>query len=116
MYKEAVEEWEEAMTGFGYDDLAEGLRRGYAADGFQGAVRQWAAGWERATNGEGFPLEHLAYLCILLGEKDRAFTLLEKAIEVHSSGSAYLKVDPTFDDIRSDPRFADLLHRVGLSP
>ena len=44
MYKAAIEEWEIAMTGFGYEELAEDLRRGYAADGFKGAIREWVAG------------------------------------------------------------------------
>jgi len=114
MYKEAVDEWEEAMTGFGYDELAEDLRRGYAANGFKGAIREWAAGWERNSTGEGLPPDHLAYLYSMIGEQDRAFVLLEKAVETHSSGPAYFKADPTYDNLRTDPRFDQLMRRVGL--
>ena len=114
MYKEAVEEWEEAMTGFGYDDLAEDLRHGYAANGFKGAMREWAAGWERGANREGIPPDHLAYIYAFAGEKDRAFALLEKAVEEHSSGPANYKADPTLDDLRPDPRLDRLIRRVGL--
>jgi eukaryotic-like serine/threonine-protein kinase len=50
-----------------------------------------------------------------LGDKNQAFDWLQKAYEDRSAGLLYLKVDPAFDSIRSDPRFLDLLHRVGLN-
>src|SRR4029077_12277161 len=50
-----------------------------------------------------------------LGEKDQAMTWLEKAVEEHDPWITGLKVAPMFDPLRSDPRFQDLLHRVGLS-
>lgn len=49
-----------------------------------------------------------------LGQKDRAFEFFEKAFEERSGWMAYLKVDPRLDPVRSDPRFADLLRRVGF--
>jgi serine/threonine-protein kinase len=51
-----------------------------------------------------------------LGEKDRAFAALEKAYEERSWGMGMLRVNPVFDPIRSDPRFAALLRRVNLPP
>ena len=50
-----------------------------------------------------------------LGDKNQAFDWLQKAYEDRSAGLLYLKVDPAFDSLRSDPRFIDLLHRVGLN-
>jgi hypothetical protein len=49
-----------------------------------------------------------------LGEHEQALEWLEKAYEDHSSPLAWLKVDPWFDSLRAEPRFADLLRRVGL--
>src|SRR5262245_29423349 len=49
-----------------------------------------------------------------LGDKDRAFAWLEKAYQERSNFMAYLKVIPTADPLRSDPRFDDLLRRMGL--
>ena len=117
MYKEAVEEWEEAMSGFGYDELAEDLRRGYGANGFEGAVREWVAGLETLSRqGEVVHPDLMAYLYAVLGEKDRAFAWFEKSMEMHSSGSSVFTIDPDDDPLRADPRFADLIRRVGLSP
>jgi hypothetical protein len=41
---------------------------------------------------------------------------LEKAYSERSSALAYLKIEPLFDPLRGDPRFADLVRRVGLPP
>jgi hypothetical protein len=49
-----------------------------------------------------------------LGDKDQAFAWLEKADKAHDALLARLKVDPRFDILRSDPRFADLARRMGL--
>jgi serine/threonine protein kinase/Tfp pilus assembly protein PilF len=49
-----------------------------------------------------------------LGDKDEAFRSLEKGYEQHSVGILYLAADPFWDGLRSDPRYADLVHRTGL--
>jgi DNA-binding winged helix-turn-helix (wHTH) protein/TolB-like protein/Flp pilus assembly protein TadD len=49
-----------------------------------------------------------------LGEKDQAFAGLENAYREHSRVLAALKVNPVWDGLRSDARFADLLRRMGL--
>jgi serine/threonine protein kinase/Tfp pilus assembly protein PilF len=49
-----------------------------------------------------------------LGENDLALDCLEKSYEEHSHWLIYLHIDPTMDDLRSEPRFQDLLKRVGL--
>jgi hypothetical protein len=52
-----------------------------------------------------------------LVEKDKAFEWLEKAYEDHSIVSVgYIKTNPMFDPLRSDPRYADLLRRTNLQP
>ncbi len=49
-----------------------------------------------------------------IDELDKAFTWLEKALEARSAGLIYLGVDPAYDSLREDPRFVELLRKVGL--
>ncbi|MCC7308804.1 MAG: hypothetical protein IT173_14670 [Acidobacteria bacterium] len=51
-----------------------------------------------------------------LGDADKAFEYLEQAFNARYSGMVWLKVSPEFDGLRSDPRFADLMKRVGFGP
>ena len=48
------------------------------------------------------------------GQKERAIELLQKAFSEHSNAVVQIKVDPMYDPIRNDPRFKDLLGRIGL--
>jgi predicted Zn-dependent protease len=49
-----------------------------------------------------------------LGDRDRAMEYLEKSYQEHSHWLMYLHMDPGMDSLRPDPRFQDLLRRVGL--
>ena len=55
-----------------------------------------------------------ALIYIGLGDYDLAFEWMEKALQARAWQLGFLKVEPFFDPIRSDPRYADLLRRVGL--
>jgi TolB-like protein/Tfp pilus assembly protein PilF len=81
----------------------------------EGALRQLEG--LRALSQLQYVAPHHFYLIYLgLGEKDQAFAWLEKAHQDRSGIFFQLKADPVNDPLRSDPRFADLLRRVGLSP
>jgi tetratricopeptide (TPR) repeat protein len=51
-----------------------------------------------------------------LGERDQGFVQLHKACDERDPQVIWLKVDPTMDELRSDPRFAGILKEMGLSP
>jgi hypothetical protein len=57
----------------------------------------------------------IAELNASLGVEDQAFQWLEKAYAQRDNNLIFLKVDPRLRTIRSDPRFQDLLRRIGLS-
>ena len=56
----------------------------------------------------------IAIIYIALGEKDKAFERLEEANRVYDLNIMRLKVERRFDPIRSDPRFDDLVRRIGI--
>ena len=65
------------------------------------------------------PQAYVDFYCIAtiyagLGERDEVFRWLEKGYEEHSASMPFLSVDPIWYGIRSDPRYLDLLRRMGL--
>jgi TolB-like protein/Tfp pilus assembly protein PilF len=49
-----------------------------------------------------------------LGDKDRGFDWLDRAVKEHDTFLPWMKVDPEFDALRGDPRFDDLIRRIGI--
>lgn len=86
---------------------AAGLRNASAEAGAKGF---WQA--ELRSGPPGAIYRAVAYS--KLGETDKAFEFLETAFKEHQTGMVWLKVTPEFDNIRSDPRYQDLLRRVGF--
>ena len=84
----------------------------------QGMAAYWRLKLERLqpaiTSGDSAAELRAAYLHSSLGEKDQALELLEREYQKHFYALWYLKVDPRYDNLRNDPRFADLLKRVGF--
>ncbi len=56
----------------------------------------------------------IASLHVALDQKDEAFEWLDKAYKERSDELVGLKIDPMWDDLRSDPRFSELLKKIGL--
>jgi TolB-like protein/tRNA A-37 threonylcarbamoyl transferase component Bud32/Flp pilus assembly protein TadD len=61
------------------------------------------------------PPTYLARICVGLGERDQALAWLEKGYAEHDSHMEFMGVEPSFDPLRSDPRFVDLLRRLNLA-
>ena len=112
---EYVETAARALTLYGFTDLAKLFRRNYAKLGYVKAVRAQAAETEKyyergATVVPGI----IAELYLKSGDKAKALHWLEIAFQDHDSGMPYLNCDPEWDSLRSDPRFKDLVRRIGL--
>jgi len=112
-YDEFVESQERVLQVLGQPAAAAELKRVYATSGVRGVYR-WNV--ERASDPSkpGYAPFDAAENSALLGERDAAFRWLEKAYQDHAAQLAELKVEAAFDSLRSDPRFADLLRRVGF--
>jgi serine/threonine protein kinase/Tfp pilus assembly protein PilF len=96
--------------------LVDAAKREYPKTGYRGALKRIVAlEEEQAKRIYIDPAWHAGEYA-RLGEKDQAFAWLEKAYAEKSGFLRLLKVFPFFDSLRSDPRYADLLKRMGLPP
>jgi tetratricopeptide (TPR) repeat protein len=112
-----LEEWEKgARLNNDSEDLAlvDAVRREYAKSGYRGALKRFVALTEEQAKRIYIDPAWIAGIYALLGEKDRAFGWLEKAYGEKSGFLPYIKASPFFDSLRSDPRYAGLLKRMGL--
>jgi tetratricopeptide (TPR) repeat protein len=112
---EAVTEYLRAATLRGIAPaLVAEFKAAYAAAGLGGYWRKrLEAQDEEARQGYLSPY-YRAEFAARCGEMDAAFAWLEKAYAEHSPLLINLKSDPLLDGLRGDPRFGDLLRRVGL--
>jgi serine/threonine protein kinase/tetratricopeptide (TPR) repeat protein len=120
MHKESIRELEQAATLYGAPQIAANLDRAFSDSGYRGALIQWAHDFEQlhATNQIYVP-RVIAEVYARLGDKDRAFYWLEQGYahrdRIGQFGTiAYIKTDHELDPLHSDPRFEDLVRRVGL--
>ena len=118
MQSEAIVEWERIAKEYGYPDLAQAVAKGFAKAGYKGALRAATQGMEDySRRGQPMSSTFLAHFYGELGDKDRAFYWLEKSYHDREYSFQFLKVDPLWgENLRSDPRFQDLVRRVGLPP
>jgi tetratricopeptide (TPR) repeat protein len=99
------------LASFGDADSLAGLAYGYARAGKKAELKDTL---ERLKHHPAQAPYGLAQVYAELGDKDRALSLLEKAYEDRSNRLNYLKVDPTFDSLRQEPRFKQLMHKVNF--
>jgi TolB-like protein/Tfp pilus assembly protein PilF len=112
-----LEEWEKAARlNNDAEDMAlvKAVKQEYAKSRFRGAMNRLVALQEEQAKRIYIDPAWIAGTYAFLGEKDRAFTWLEKAYGEKSGFLSYIKSHPNFDSLRSDPRYADLLKRMGL--
>jgi hypothetical protein len=116
MYPQVIEEWKTyaRLNGDPRDvEFAAALEQGYQAGGWKAALNQ-AIAVQLAQRKNGYSSPYvLAQLYADLGDKDQAFYWLDVAYRERDS-LFNLKTDFLLDPLRSDPRFAELVKKVGL--
>jgi serine/threonine-protein kinase len=112
-YDEATKYLDEGLTSEGHADIAAENERVYEASGWKGVLRKKV---ERGSDPKKKGLYDpygVADAYAKLGETDKAFRWLERTY-AEQIPMAFLMVDPDLDKLRSDPRYTDLVHRIGF--
>jgi adenylate cyclase len=121
MYAQVIEEWKE------YDQLSDdredseitsAMEQGFHTAGWQGALNKSVETLKAQRKSKPASVYGSAYRIAEayaeLGDKDQAFQWFNTALHEHDEGLVSLKTDFALDPIRSDPRFAELVQKVGL--
>ena len=113
-YTQATAEIEKAHAAAPDDaEIAYGLAQAYVLAGKKNEALKIAS--ELNQPGKAFLPKEAAYLYSLLGEKERAITILQNAADNHILAVAELNVDPRLTDLRKDARAGQILQKIGLS-
>ena len=114
-FAEAIAEFKKALeVSEGDTNELAALGQAYAVAGQAGEARRILDQLKERSQQTYVQPMWIAVIHVGLGEKDQAFDWMQKAYDDRSAWLVYLKVDPLFDPVRGDARFADLLRRVGL--
>jgi len=117
MREQSLAEFEKAVTlsGRGTNAMAS-LGHAYAIWGKKREARKVLDELQGRAKKTNLSAYQIALVHLGLGERKQVMDALEKAFQERSTLLVYLKMDPRFDPLRSDPRFEDLLRRIGLPP
>ena len=117
MYPQVIEEQKlyGQLSGDRQDfEYASAMEEGFRSGGWQGALTKGVeALLAQRKTGYSSPY-YIATLYAELGDKEQAFQWLNTAFQEHDEGLMRLKTDFLLDPLRSDPRFSELVRKVGL--
>jgi TolB-like protein/DNA-binding winged helix-turn-helix (wHTH) protein len=113
-HAEEVHETDQELRLEGCVACADRLANAYAHTGYAGWLQERLNRVnENSKDGTPKTFEH-AELYAELGNADMAMHYLEQGYREHTIELVRLQLNPAYDDIRADPRFQDLIHRIGL--
>lgn len=116
MYGEALAEFQKTKQ---FDDaprIMAYLGYVYGVSGRRSEAQKILGELDALSKQRNFLPADMAKIYIGLGDKDAAFAWLDRAYQERDQNIVWLKANPMFDSLRTDPRFADLLRRVGFTP
>ncbi|HEX4168378.1 MAG TPA: tetratricopeptide repeat protein [Bryobacteraceae bacterium] len=114
MYQEAIIELEKAVSLSGGSPVyMASLAHAYGVAGRRGEAKKLTDHLGNSSKQRYVSSYDLALALVGIGETNKAFQLLARAVEERSPRAAFLGVDPRFDGLRSDARFKELMIRIG---
>jgi tetratricopeptide (TPR) repeat protein len=118
MYSEAIAEFKKSIliTGSSESKASKaGLGHVYGLTGKKSDARTMLDELTQLSTREYVPATSIALVYAGLGEKDQAFAWLDKAYEQRAFQLQWIQLEPRWDNLRSDPRFQDLVRRIHLT-
>jgi len=112
--QQAVEEYARSYDLQNDPDLADLLRKTYAASGYNAAIRSWLDKLSERSKQRRIPPYAFAVHYARLGDKERALDWLEKAADERCPWIVHAKSDPLFDLLKNEPRYEALVKRIGI--
>jgi len=113
--EEAVQEFLKADELFGMEpNKVAMLKEAIAKSGATGYWRRTLENYKESAKSSYVPSVLVAATCVRVGDKECAFRWLEKGFDERDDLMINLKVEPVFDSIRTDPRYQELVRRVGI--
>jgi tetratricopeptide (TPR) repeat protein len=103
-----------ALKKSGHADEAEVFESGYRKGKLKGACTGWIEFLKNKSRTEYISPYDIASLYAAMDDRDHTFEWLEKAYAEHSGRMEYIKADGFFEPFHSDPRYIDMLKRMGL--
>ena len=118
-YAEAIQEWKtdgQLESDKNFTEFADALDAGFRSGGWPAALRKGieVSLAQRKSKTEYVSPYNIAGLYADLGDKDHAFDWLNTAYQERDQGLTGIRIDFVMDSLRSDPRYAELVRKVGL--
>jgi eukaryotic-like serine/threonine-protein kinase len=114
MFKEAIGERQKVLTLSGNPDLAAAIGEDFNTSGYPGVMKSWLEGLKEVSKRGYVSSYNMAQIYARLGDKEQALASLETALDQRDSNLTYVKVEPAFDEVRSDPRFQRIVQQLNM--
>ena len=114
MFKEAIGERQKVLTLSGNPDLAAAIGEDFGTSGYPGVMKSWLEGLKEVSKRGYVSPYNIAQIYARLGDKSQALSSLEQAYEQRDSNLTYVRVEPAFDEVRTDTRFQRVVQQLNM--
>lgn len=116
MWAEAVAAREKFYAAVGQPSVAQKISSSYSASGYRGVIYAIIAETEKPEAKRNYEDYEIAKLYAFVGDRNNAFAFLERARARRSGWLVFLAIDPAFDNLHNDPRFAHMIGETVSGP
>jgi TolB-like protein/DNA-binding winged helix-turn-helix (wHTH) protein len=115
MQPETIDELAKTWSSFGFAGVGSSIEQAYRQSGYTAAIHESIRTLQQLYRSKAlFMPAEIARQCTMLGETKKALEWLQIAYEDRDGELLLLKIDPAWDSLQSEPRFQELVRRVGM--